>query len=60
MEDYFWLSKGDTYEKVHMRYLAENNRIDETPIPFEAVPYPNEFKILDNNKVVKNITYGEI
>ncbi|WP_252234749.1 hypothetical protein [Clostridium sp. ZS1] len=60
MEDYFWLSKGEAYEKVHMRYLAENNRIDETPIPFEAVPYPNEFKILDNNKVIKNITYGEI
>lgn len=56
MEDYFWLSKGERYEDVHIRYLAENNRIAETPIPFEAQDYPSEFKILENNKVVRNIT----
>lgn len=56
MEDYFWLSKGERYEDVHIRYLAENNRINETPIPFVVQDYPSEFIILDNNKVVKNIT----
>lgn len=56
MEDYFWLSKGEIYEEVHIRYLAENNRIKETPIPFEVEEYPSEFIILDNNKVVRNIT----
>jgi hypothetical protein len=60
LEDYFWLSKGEKYEDVHLRYLAEHNRINETPIPFKVVDYPSEFKILDNNKVVKNISYGEI
>lgn len=59
MEDYFWLSKGEKYEEVHIRYLAEHNRIDETPIPFEAVPYPNEF-IIKGKKVIKNITDGVI
>lgn len=56
MEDYFWLSKGERYEEVHIRYLAEDNRINETPIPFEVQDYPSEFLILDNNKVVRNIT----
>ena len=56
MEDYFWLSKGERYEEVHIRYLAEDNRINETPIPFEVQDYPSEFIILDNNKVVRNIT----
>ena len=53
---------GDFFmnEEVHMRYLSEHNRINETPIPFEVVPYPSEFKIIDNNKVIRNITYGEI
>jgi len=60
LEDYFWLSKGEKYEEVYLRYLAEHNRINETPIPFNAKPYPSEFKILDNNKVIKNITYGNI
>ncbi|KYH34428.1 hypothetical protein CLTEP_16610 [Clostridium tepidiprofundi DSM 19306] len=41
MEDYFWLSKGEKYEEVHLRHLAEHNRINETPIPFEAIPYPS-------------------
>jgi hypothetical protein len=59
MEDYFWLSKGEKYEDVHIRYLAENNRIEETPIPFEVVDYPSEYKIVDNN-VIRNITYGDI
>ena len=59
MEDYFWLSKGEKYEDVHIRYLAEHNRINETPIPFKAVPYPNEFIIVDN-KIIKNITDGVI
>ncbi len=56
MEDYFWLSKGEIYEEVHIRYLAEDNRINETPIPFEVQDYPSEFIILENNKVVRNIT----
>lgn len=56
MEDYFWLSKGERYEDVHIRYLAENNRINETPIPFEVQEYPSEFIILENNKVMRNIT----
>lgn len=56
MEDYFWLSKGERYEDVHIRYLSENNRINETPIPFEVQDYPSEFIILENNKVVRNIT----
>ena len=60
LEDYFWLSKGEKYQEVHMRYLAENDSIYKTPIPFKAVPYPSEYKIIDGNKVQKNITYGEI
>ncbi|MGH4120457.1 hypothetical protein [Clostridium sp.] len=60
LEDYFWLSKGEKYEEVHLRYLAEHNRINETPIPFVAETYPSEFIILDNNKVIRNITCGEI
>ena len=54
MEDYFWLSKGERYEDVHIRYLAENNRINETPIPFEVQDYPSEFIILDN-KIIKGV-----
>ncbi|WP_461206325.1 hypothetical protein [Clostridium sp. DL1XJH146] len=59
MEDYFWLSKGEKYEEVHMRYLSENNRIYETPIPFDAVPYPAEYKIV-GNKVVRNLDNNSI
>lgn len=55
MEDYFWLSKGEKYEGVHIRYLAENNRIEETPIPFDVEEYPVEYKVI-GNKIVKNIT----
>lgn len=55
MEDYFWLSKGEMYEEVHIRYLAEHNRINETPIPFEVEEYPVEYKII-GNKIVRNIT----
>lgn len=55
MEDYFWLSKGEKYEEVHIRYLAENNRINETPIPFEVEEYPAEYKVI-GNKIIKNIT----
>lgn len=55
MEDYFWLSKGEKYENVHIRYLAENNRIEETPIPFDVEEYPVEYKVI-GNKIVKNIT----
>lgn len=55
MEDYFWLSKGEKYEDVHIRYLAENNRIEETPIPFKVEEYPAEYKII-GNKIIKNIT----
>ncbi len=29
MKNYFWLSKGEKYKDVHIRYLAEHNRIDE-------------------------------
>lgn len=53
MEDYFWLSKGE-YEDVHLRYLADHNRIYETPIPFEVEEYPAEYKII-GNEIVKNI-----
>ena len=53
MEDYFWLSKGEKYEEVHMRYLAENNRLYDTPIPFEVEDYEPEYKIV-NNRLVKN------
>lgn len=60
LEDYFWLSKGEKYEEVHIRYLAEHNRINETPIPFEVVPYPSEYKIIHGSKIQRNITYGEI
>lgn len=56
MEDYFWLSNGEKYKEVHIRYLAENNSINETPIPFEVQDYPSEFIILENNEVVRNIT----
>lgn len=55
MEDYFWLSKGEKYEQVHIRYLAEHNRINETPIPFQVDEYPAEYKVI-GNKIVKNIT----
>lgn len=60
LEDYFWLSKGEKYEEVHMRYLAENDSIYKTPIPFKVAPYPSDYIIIDGNKVQKNITYGEI
>lgn len=53
MEDYFWLSKGEKYEDVHIRYLSENNRIEETPIPFKVEEYPSEYKII-GNKIIKN------
>ena len=53
MEDYFWLGKGEKYEEVHIRYLAEHNRINETPIPFEVKEYPAEYKVI-GNKIVKN------
>ncbi|NFG63038.1 hypothetical protein [Clostridium sp. CMCC3677] len=56
MEDYFWLSKGEKYEDVHIRYLAENNRIEETPIPFKVEEYPAEYKII-GNKIIKNKDY---
>ncbi|WP_253197440.1 hypothetical protein [Clostridium algidicarnis] len=46
MEDYFWLSKGERYEDVHIRYLSEHGRINETPIPFYSEAYPAEFKIV--------------
>ncbi|MCW6078102.1 hypothetical protein [Clostridium sporogenes] len=55
MEEYFWLSKGEKYEKVHIRDLAGNNRITETPIPFEVEQYPAEYKII-GNKIIENIT----
>lgn len=44
MEDYFCLSNGEMYEEVHIRYLEENNRIYETPIPFTVQYYPSEFR----------------
>lgn len=53
MEDYFWLSKGEKYEDVNMRYLSEHGRINETPIPFYAEPYEAEYKIV-GNKIIKN------
>ncbi|SFD28274.1 hypothetical protein [Clostridium uliginosum] len=53
MEDYFWLSKGEKYEDVHIRYLSEHNRIEETPIPFEVEEYPAEYKVI-GNKIIKN------
>jgi len=34
---------GERYEDVHIRYLAENNRIAGTLMPFEAKDYPSEF-----------------
>lgn len=55
MEDYFWLSKGEKYEEVHLRYLAEHNRIYETPIPFQVEDYPADYKII-GNKIIRNIT----
>lgn len=55
MEDYFWLSKGEVYEEVHIRYLAEHNRINETPIPFKVERYQAEYKVV-GNKIIKNIT----
>lgn len=56
MEDYFWLSKGEKYEEVHMRYLSEQNRIDDTPIPFKVQEYPPEYKVV-GNKITKNIIW---
>ncbi|MEG0672187.1 MAG: hypothetical protein RSA29_14790 [Clostridium sp.] len=53
MEDYFWLSKGEKYEDVHMRYLSEQGRIKETPIPFYAENYPPEFKIV-GDRIIRN------
>lgn len=53
MEDYFWLSKGEKFEDVHIRYLAQNDRLYETPIPFEVEDYEPEYRIV-NNKIVKN------
>lgn len=60
LEDYFWLSKGEKFEDVHIRYLAEQNRINNTPIPFEVVEYPSEYEVIDERHIVKNITHGEI
>lgn len=54
MEDYFWLSKGEKYEDVHIRYLSENNRIKETPIPFEVEEYKPDYTII-GNKIISNI-----
>lgn len=54
MEDYFWLSKGEKYEDVHIRYLSEHGRLEETPIPFEAESYPPEYIISSNEKIEKN------
>lgn len=59
LEDYFWLSKGEKYEDVHVRYLAEHDKLYETPIPFESKDYPPKY-IIENNKLIKNITHGEI
>lgn len=53
MEDYFWLSKGEKYEDVHIRYLANNNRLYETPIPFKVEDYEPEYKIIEN-KLINN------
>ena len=36
-----------------MRYLAENNRLYDTPIPFDVEDYEPEYKIV-NNRLVKN------
>ncbi|WP_181246085.1 MULTISPECIES: hypothetical protein [Clostridium] len=44
MKNYFWFSKGERYEEIHIRYLVENNRIDETQIPFVVQYYPSEFR----------------
>ena len=55
MEDYFWLSKGEKYEDVHIRYLSEHGRLEETPIPFKAENYPREYIINSNGKIVKEI-----
>lgn len=60
LEDYFWLGKGEKFEEVHLRYLAEQNRINDTPIPFEAIEYPSEYTVIDGKRIIKNITYGEI
>ncbi|SUY48106.1 Uncharacterised protein [Clostridium putrefaciens] len=54
MEDYFWLSKGERYEDVHIRYLSEHGRINETPIPFYSDPYPAEFKIV-GDRIERNL-----
>lgn len=60
LEDYFWLSKGEKFEDVHIRYLAEQNRINDTPIPFKVIEYPSEYKVIDGKHIIKNITSGEI
>lgn len=44
---------------LYSHFKEGGGMIDETPIPFDAVPYPSEFKIL-GGKVIRNITYGEI
>lgn len=54
MEDYFWLSKGERYEDVHIRYLSEHGRINETPIPFYSEAYPAEFKIV-GDRIERNL-----
>lgn len=53
MEDYFWISKGEIYEEVHMRYLSERNRVRETPIPFHVENYPPEYSIV-GDRIIKN------
>lgn len=55
MEDYFWLSKGEKYEDVHIRYLSKHGRLEETPIPFKAENYPPEYIVSSNGKIKKNI-----
>lgn len=53
MEDYFWLSKGEKYEDVHIRYLAQNDRLYEIPIPFKVEEYEPEYKIV-GDRLIKN------
>lgn len=53
MEDYFWLSKGEKFEDVHIRYLSEHNRLHETPIPFKVEEYEPEYKVV-GERLIKN------
>ncbi len=55
MEDYFWLSKGEKFEEVHIRYLSEHGRIKETPIPFPVEEYPQEYIVTKDGKITKNL-----